>query len=119
MTLTTGGAHFALSGPSNDLGVVQVLQLLTKRREQRNSYRPLESQMVRLDILPRWCLPHFRSSYMRECQWDIPVRGKMHARCIRSLVLDEADANNISLVIFQEKSYALESACVTSPTTCT
>lgn len=53
MTLTTSGAHFALSGPSNDFGVVQVLQLLMKRREERTSYRPLESQMVRLDILPR------------------------------------------------------------------
>jgi hypothetical protein len=63
VTLTTSGAHFAFSSPPDDLWVVQVLQFLKKRWEKGLSYRPLITQMVRLDISSKLRTDYFSLSF--------------------------------------------------------
>ena len=48
---------------------------------------------------------------------DIPLQGEIHRRTIRLVTFYKADADDVPLIIFEEKSNALEPASVARPAT--
>lgn len=130
--LTARGPDLALPWSSDDLTLLQMFELLLQDRQQGVGYRALEKGGAATKIfsepIPRMskdrppgrgCATNLYTPDVFFLERYIPLKREIHGRSIRFVALYKADANNVSLVILEEKSDALKSTSVTSPTTST
>lgn len=82
----------------------------------RAARRVVSEPIPRTEMRPRTMI-YLDASNVLFFERDIPLQGEIHRRAIRLVTFYKADADDVPLIIFEEKSNALEPASVARPAT--